>query len=402
MSELLELCGSDDLSLDALQKTINSLGTRVSSQSLCFHRACMNENVTLEIVQLLYSIWPDVLQLRDNHGWLPIHYLCYNKDLDDTSSIDILRFMLDIDHTLPREVDDVNGCLPIQMAVQFKSTRFCKILIDAYPESLRIESGNVWLPIHVACRYGNQVDTADIIQYMLELDPELINVEGRRGYLPIHWAAIKGGTKSIELLLKYDSDAASMETDDRSRWLPLHFACSNDTNLSSIQVLYDAYPEAIFARDRAGGTPLDLARGKQPVMEFLQTQLVYAEQSRNTAFMTTVENGWLPLRGALKNNASLGSIKLLTRANPAALQGADQNGVYPLHIACEFTSARVVQFLIELDEDIMELCDANEDSLLHYACRGGNLGVVKYLLERNVPSVSERNNDNMLPLHLLL
>ena len=32
----------------------------------------------------------------------------------------------------------------------------------------------------------------------------------------------------------------------------------------------------------------------------------------------------------------------------------------------------------------------------------GNLGIVNYLLQANVPSVSERNNDNKLAIHLLL
>ena len=78
MNELLELCGSDDLSFDALQEKINTLGPRLSSQSqLCFHRACENENVTLEIVQLLYNILPEALRLRDDIRDLPIHHLCH-------------------------------------------------------------------------------------------------------------------------------------------------------------------------------------------------------------------------------------------------------------------------------------------------------------------------------------
>ena len=154
------------------------------------------------------------------------------------------------------------------------------------------------LPIHLACTYGTRDDSADTIQYMLELDPELINAEGRGGYLPIHWAARNGGTEAIELLLKYDPDAALREVNDGTRELPLHLACDYNTNLSSIQVLYDAYPEAIHARDGNGDTPLDLAReeGNQPEMEFLQTQIVYARQAQDMTAMTTIdENGWLPL-----------------------------------------------------------------------------------------------------------
>ena len=105
---------------------------------------------------------------------------------------------------------------------------------------------------------------------------------------------------------------------------------------------------------------------------------------------------------ALKENASLGSIKLLVRGNPAAAQVSDQKVAYPLHIACEFSSAKLVKYLVELaEDDTLNNFDANKDSPLHYACRGGNCNAMKYLLEANVPSVSERNNDNKLAIHLL-
>ena len=123
-----------------------------------------------------------------------------------------------------------------------------------------------------------------------------------------------------------------------------------------------------------------------------------------TAMTTLDENGQLPLHRALKVNAPLGSIKLLVKGNPAALQVADQNGAYPIHIACKFSQVKVVKYLVELGEldgGTLNNIDANKDSLLHYACRRGNFDIVKYLLRANVPSVSERNNDNKLAIHLL-
>ena len=408
MSELLELCGSDDLSSDALQEIINTLGPRVSSQSqLCLHRACENENVTLETVQLLHNTFPEALRLRDDDGQLqlPIHWLCMNGDLDETVSIDILLFMLEIDPALPREVDN-DDWLPLHVAVQYKSTAFCKILIDKYPQSLRVESDDGWLPIHIIAYSGERDDIVDTIKYMLELDPELLLAEDNNGYLPIHWAAEYGRTDAIELLLKYDPDAVSKEVINGSQRLPLHIACSdNITSLSSIQVLYDAYPDAIFVRDRLGRTPLDIAQmeGDQPAMEFLQTQLVYARQAQDVTAMTSLdENGQLPLHRALKDNASLGSITLLLIGNRAALQVTDQKGAYPLHIACEFSPVKVVKYLVELSEYNLNNVDAKNNSLLHYACRGGSLSIVNFLLGANVPSVSDRNNNKKLAIHLLL
>jgi len=403
MNELLELCGSDDLSFDALQERINVLGPHVSSQNpSCFHEACMNKKVTLEIVQLLYNTFPGAFRLRDD-GSLPIHYLCYNEDLDGTASLDILQFMLNIDPSLPRELVG-NGYLPIHYAVKYKSAAFCKILIGAYPESLRIEL-NGCLSVHVACS-GNKDDTADTIQYMFEVDSELINAADNDGYLPIHYAAtLNRRTISIKMLLNYDPNAASKKTNDGSQQLPLHLACGvYNPNLSSIQVLYDAYPDAIFARDRGGRTPLNNVRsnGNQPAIDFLETQFVYARRAQDMTAMTTLDdNGWLPLHRALKDDASLGSIKLLVEGNPAAVQVSDQNGAYPLHIACEFSLAKVVKYMVELAGDTLIKVDANKDSPLHYACRGGNLSIVKYLLEANAPSVSDRNNNNKLVIHLL-
>ena len=340
--------------------------------------------------------------MGDDDGCRPIHRLCRNEDLDDNNSLDILRFMIDIDPTLLSEVDG-DDFLPIYDAVDTKSSAFCKILIDKYPQSLRVESKFGTLPIHIACAYGKREETADTIQYMLEVDPELINTEDRRRYLPIHHTAVNETTKSIELLLKYDPEAASKELNNESRKLPLHLACGvYNSNLSSIQVLYDAYPEAILARNRDGRTPLDLAR-KQPTIEFLQTQLVYARQANEdmTAMTTLDEDGRLPLHRALKDNIPLGSIKLLARGNPAAAEVADQNGAYPVHIACNFSSVKVVKYFVELAGDTLNNVDANKDSPLHDACRGGNCDVLKYLLDANVPSVSERNNDNKLAIHLL-
>ena len=123
-----------------------SIRLRDSSNQALLHIACDNASMDKAIFQLIYNILPGALQLRDNYRWLPIHCLCCNEDLDENASIDILRFMLEIDPTLSREVDD-DGCLPIHDAVTYKSTAFCKILIDAYPQSLRIESGG-WLPIN--------------------------------------------------------------------------------------------------------------------------------------------------------------------------------------------------------------------------------------------------------------
>ena len=128
-------------------------------------------------------------------------------------------------------------------------------------------------------------------------------------------SAMHGNTNAIEFLLKFDPDAASKEVTGGTRCLPLHSACKR-SDLSTVQLLYDAYPEAILISDEDGNTPVDIAQrnGNQPVMEFLQTQLVYARQAQDMTAMTTVdENGQLLLHRSLKDNASLKKVLHLVR-----------------------------------------------------------------------------------------
>ena len=374
------------------------------------HVVCGNEGVNLEVVQFIYNAWPEAISIGCSRGRFPIHELCLHEILDDnTHSLDILRFMLDIDPSLVREGDE-EMFLPIHLAVDGMSFAFCKVLIDAYPESVRVRTSNDtgYLPITIACSRSRddaviRDDKVDTIQHLLELYPESINVRDSNGRLPIHHAARHSRASIIELLLNHDSDGASKKTtNEDDQQLPLHLACES---LEKVQVLYDAYPQAIHVRDSQGKIPLDIAREEnmEDIVNFLQTQLIYSRIAQDTTTMATLdERGYLPLHRALSlGDVSLGSIKLLVRGNTAALQVADQKGLLPLHIACRKATASIVKFLAD-SYDGLNACDSNKDYPLHYACRAANLGVIKYLLKRSTSGVSEANNDDKLPFHLLI
>ena len=382
---------------------------------------CSNTNTSVEVVKLLVNAWPEGTHHRDScgelfgrgGGYLPIHNLCNNYNLDAATSRDILKVLIDADNTSPMERDTDGKYLPIHYAVGYgnKSIEFCKLLVEAYPDSLRIESGDGMLPLHEACTYGSRV----AVEYLLQEDPESINARTNSvddpnqhsigGCLPIH---LTKDAETIKVLLKNDPNAA-LKTNYVGQ-LPIQMVCGGrDVSLISVQVLYDTYPEAIWCVDHEGRTLLDLVGGNRwrqdsnlSVRSFLENEFVYARQSRDMNYMTVPDDeGYLPLhRALLQGDVSLGSIKLLVRGNLSALQVVDQNGVRPIHIACRNTTADVVQFLMEAPNGL-DVCDSNKDYPIHYACRAANLDVIKYLVERNTP-VSERNADNKLPFHLLL
>jgi len=140
-----------------------------------------------------------------------------------------------------------------------------------------------------------------------------------------------------------------------------------------------------------------------PFVHFTTGHPVYARKAQDTTAMTTPdEEGYLPLHRALiQGDASLGSIKLLVKENVSALQVGDSKGVRPIHIACQNATIGIIEFLTDT-YDGLDISDSNKDYPLHYACRTANLDVVKYLIGKSNSGVSNVNNNNKLPFHLLV
>lgn len=350
------------------------------------HVAFSNGNVDIKMAQLLLDFCPDLICQRNDFGENPLHALCMKEYLNETASLEICVLLVNKHPELVTLPDD-GGYLPLHHAVRYKSPRFFTALINAYPEALRIGTdgaGN--LPIHGACSRGN-TGTVKCAECMSK-------------------------SEVLSFLLQQYPAAVSKATTN-CHYLPLHLACDyRKPDLNSVRVLFDAYPEAIFAHDDEGRTALDIAREmvlqyqnpcNSRVVDFLEVQLVHARNSQDMNTMQTLDSKcWRPLHHALHNNASLGAIKLLVRGNPSALRVIDYDARLPLHIACEFSTPGVVQYLVELSERSLDHCASYKNSPLHFACCGGNCGVVKYLLERHVSSVSRRNGDNKLPIQLLV
>jgi len=377
------------------------------------HVACQSGGITLEIVRLLVNEWPEAISTRERNGFTPIHDLCNNYYLDDETALDILRLLINNDLNLAREMVDDEDYLPIHIAATGKSTAFCKVLIDADPESVRIEGGYNSLPIHIACDDNIRADAVDTIQYMLDLYPESMDAFDIESLTPFHKAAQGKRVDIVELLLKHDPDAASKPLTNSDNFenvasydLPLHSACAYSTcNVEVAEVLFDAYPQAIYTHNRRGETPLDVLwetagrNGRDPneskVVNFLLTQQAYYQQAQDIKAKTTIDkNDLLSLCCALKDKAPLGSIKLLV----GALRSIGHTESLPLNTACEFSSVKVVRYLLRLAEERLSSL-----RLVHSACRGGNLEVIKYFLDEHISLVSsaEVNENGELPIHLL-
>ncbi len=383
------------------------------------HVACGNENVTLNMVQLLIDAFPDSLRHEDDKGLMPLHTLCNNKNLDDEVAVDILKLLLE---RCPESVRHAarNGNLPIHIAARYHSPDFCRTLIETYPGSERMTNDSGDLPFHFVC----QCNTVATAKYLYQLYPESINVADNDGWYPIHCTifglknrkySCKSYIEMVRFLLDCDPNAPLQM---RQGKLPLYWVCNWATNddtrklndyLKVLEILYDAYPEAIENNEITS----NVDNFCQEVQTFIDIQLSFARQARDYALMTAPdENGQLRLHKALRENITLGStkmitlgsIKLLVKGYPSAISCADNRGMLPLHVACQYhDSASVVEYLIGIDPTIVCTEDFEHNTALHHACCGAKYDTIALLLGKyGGISVSKRNADRQLPIDLLL
>lgn len=164
--------------------------------------------------------------------------------------------------------------------------------------------------------------------------------------------------------------------------------------MAIITHIYDRHPYTIH----------DDAIAENMHKHFLNSELVYARQSKDRRMMTTPDdNGQLPLHAALRQNCTLGSIKLLVDGNPHAVRRPDSNGSIPLHIASRHHhSTDIVKYLVDLDITNIGAVNNQGDTALHCACRGAKYDTIALLLQtRRVVPVSQQNNQKQLAIEVL-
>jgi ankyrin repeat protein len=388
--------------------------------TLPLHNICSNKNVTLGMVQLLIDAYPDSLRHESNSGRMPLHSLCYNNQHSDVV-LDVLKFFLE---RYPESVRHTarDGMLPIHIAAMKQSPEFCRILIEAYPGSERITINNSgFLLFHLACSHN----TVATVKYLHQLHPESINAADNNGMQPIYHVMMGIHLRQddpaniievAQFLLDCNPNVALQKMRDKLplRWF-FGYALRTFSNehtrqlnacLKIVQILYDAYPEAIYPANNHTVTA-DATGFRREIQTFINAQVTYAQQATDRTQMTTPdENGQLPLHKALQSNdITLGSIKLLVKGNPSAVQSSDNGGVLPLHLASQQSesaiSISIVRYLAGLDPTTLGAVDEQGNTALHYACHDAKHKMIALLTE-TYGAVSKRNARNELPIHLLL
>ena len=108
-------------------------------------------------------------------------------------------------------------------------------------------------------------------------------------------------------------------------------------------------------------------------------------------------HGWSPLHAATYGGHHHIVSLLLAEGSPATL---DDDNVIPLHVACFKGHKEILAFFIKEKQVSPHISDAFDDTLVHYAASGGQLEVIKFLVDECGCSLTAENSYGANPFIL--
>ena len=205
----------------------------------------------------------------------------------------------------------------------------------------------------------------DLEQILQSLPKSLLNIGDTFGRTPLYWAAHRGDSKSVALLLKYGADALCINQIGVS---PLHVAIITK-NQQAIRQLINVSSHG--DRDLFGYLPIHYACEHGVDLDIFKEIL-----SRSHDINSPTRRGETPLTTAsYRNKLNIAEWLIDQGAN---LDMTDIDGRSCLHLAIYGNSNPVLRLLLRHQANHRAKTNAGE-TLLHYAAQYGNLESIQIL-----------------------
>jgi len=193
----------------------------------------------------------------DNWLGLPLHYACYNGQHES-----IVYFLLEKYPEAARVTNDYYQS-PLHLACcsgnhrNSLSLRVIRLLLKYYPTAAQLADEEGFTPLHLACQSGASVG---ILEALTQGSSAVASAATRSMEKPLHLAARNcTSTDAVRFLLRLDPSQASAV--DKNHQTPLHKACMAPTvSLQLVELLLEAYPDAIHVHDIREERPYDVAQ----------------------------------------------------------------------------------------------------------------------------------------------
>ena len=232
------------------------------------------------------------------------------------------------------------GWLPLHQLVMRHgyADESVRLLVNYYPEAVRIRTADGWLPLHLLCRYHGSANESAAV--LLDEWPDAVYELNGDGWLALHLLARYAGAynETLHALMKSGPNALGRETSNEG-WLPLHFlAYFHPTAFTGLNSMLNAFPEAASITAKFKGSCSNL----RPSVVGGSESEGDGEWVRKRGLPETLRSGpfadedLYPLHMLLSRDvSSLDSFRLLLSAFPAALLSLPRSlGARALSMIC--------------------------------------------------------------------
>ncbi|XP_071111894.1 serine/threonine-protein phosphatase 6 regulatory ankyrin repeat subunit A-like [Haliotis cracherodii] len=326
-----------------------------------------------QVFDLLVTQGADVFLVDDDRNNI-LHVACLGGHTDM------------VKYVLSQKVADINsrgqyGRTPLMMAAEKGHRQVFDLLVTQGADVSLVDDNRNNI-LHVACLGGH----TDMVKYVLSQKVADINSRGQYGRTPMMMSAEKGHRQVFDLLVIQGADV-SLVDDNRNNFL--HVACLGG-HVDMVKYVLSQQVADINNRGQYGRTPMMIAaqKGHRQVFDLLVTQgaeVFLVDDNRNNILHVACLGGHVDM------------VKYVLSQKVADINSRGKYGRTPMMMAAEKGHRQVFDLLMTQGADV-SLVDDNRNDILHVACLGGHVDMVKYVLSQKVADINSRGQYGRTPL----
>ena len=279
------------------------------------------------MLRYLVSGWPGATRAQENEGYTPLHYLFERSAFPEQAAM--VAYLVDADPAVC-SMKTADGSTPLFNLCRSYDGTFGELHCNGTTMTAGPLSASSSSSFSPATR-ANPDDLTKMVAKLLAACPESVLQRGGDDELPLHGICLNGSLtidrlSTIKLLLSAYKEGASVK--NNLSCLPVHYAVETNAPVEVLEVLFEAYPEALNSEANVEQNLLKNAVSRRSI-DLLQCLI----QRSPILARTPCTDGKLPLHAAARYGTRRW-VKLLYEAYPDAVRMFTTNkGRLPLHFA---------------------------------------------------------------------